>query len=367
MRFVMFCHSLISDWNHGNAHFLRGIVGELQRRGHVVDVYEPRDGWSAENLRRDHGEVALTWFSRAYPAMVSHRYEPGALDLDRVVAGADAVLVHEWNDPELVGALGRLALQRAGSSPRFLFHDTHHRAVSDPDSLARLQLDGYDAVLAFGGALRDLYRARGWGKRVFVWHEAADTRQFYPRPVPAAPEADLVWIGNWGDDERTAELEEFLLGPVRALGLRARVYGVRYPPDALAALARAGISYGGWLPNFEVPQVFARHRMTVHVPRRPYVEQLPGIPTIRPFEAMACGIPLCSAPWSDREGLFVAGRDYLLARDGQDMTRRLRELLDDPPRARALAESGLRRVRQAHTCGHRVDELFSILKEVTSA
>ncbi len=51
----------------------------------------------------------------------------------------------------------------------------------------------------------------------------------------------------------------------------------------------AGIAYGGWIANFDVPDLFGRYRATVHVPRRPYVEQLNGIPTIRPFEALACG------------------------------------------------------------------------------
>ena len=71
---------------------------------------------------------------------------------------------------------------------------------------------------------------------------------------------------------------------MEALGLDALVHGVRYPDDALAALAEAGIAYRGWLPNHLVPLAFARARVTVHVPRRPYVEALPGIPTIRVFE-----------------------------------------------------------------------------------
>src|SRR5207237_3600463 len=125
----------------------------------------------------------------------------------------------------------------------------------------------------------------------WTWHEAADVRVF--RPIDAPDRAgDLVWIGNWGDDERTAELREFLLEPVRELQLRTRVHGVRYPGQALRELREAGIEYAGWLPNNKVPAVFARYRVTVHVPRRPYVQALPGIPTIRVFEALACGLPL---------------------------------------------------------------------------
>ena len=57
MRIVLFCHSLVSDWNHGNAHFLRGVTAELLARGQDVRVYEPLDGWSRANLVADHGRA----------------------------------------------------------------------------------------------------------------------------------------------------------------------------------------------------------------------------------------------------------------------------------------------------------------------
>jgi spore maturation protein CgeB len=114
-----------------------------------------------------------------------------------------------------------------------------------------------------------------------------------------------------------------------------------------------------------VPTVFARHAVTVHVPRRPYVQALPGIPTIRPFEALACGIPLISAPWRDDEQLFSAGDDYLVARDGADMKRHLRTLLADRALASRIAARGRRTILSRHTCAHRVDELLAILGEVS--
>jgi spore maturation protein CgeB len=177
-------------------------------------------------------------------------------------------------------------------------------------------------------------------------------------------ERDLVWIGNWGDDERTRELEEFLLEPVRSLGLVATVHGVRYPTTARSALAEAGIAFGGWLPNFRAPEIFARHKATVHVPRRPYVEALRGIPTIRVFEALACGIPLVSAPWDDVEGLFRPGADFLVARDGAAMSRHLALLREDAGARQEIAASGLETIRRRHTCAHRVDELLAICREL---
>jgi spore maturation protein CgeB len=359
VKFVLFYHSLASDWNHGNAHFLRGIVAELQERGHDVVVWEPRHGWSRTHLIETQGDGALGAFRAAFPSLRSRLYDADSLDAAAAVDGADVVLVHEWNDPWLVAELGRVR-ERAGF--RLLFHDTHHRAVTAPEELERFDLSGYDGVLAYGGVLRDAYLDRGWAARAWTWHEAADTRVFFPREEP--PEGEIVWIGNWGDGERTEELSEFLLRPARKLGLGGSVHGVRYPPEGMRAVERAGLRYRGWVANHEVPAVFARHRVTVHVPRRPYVERLPGIPTIRPFEALACGIPLVSAPWDDVEGLFTAGRDYLVARDGRQMRETLRELLADAELRRSLAEHGRQTILARHTCAHRADELIGIVSSL---
>jgi spore maturation protein CgeB len=361
MNIALFYHSLVSDWNHGNAHFLRGVVSELLARGHEVRVFEPADGWSRRNLLDEQGADAIDAFREAYPRLKSTQYDPSTIDVDRALDGADLVIVHEWNTPELIHRVG--AYRRGNRRVRLLFHDTHHRSVSAAGAIAACDLREYDGVLAFGSVIRDRYLDQGWAARAWTWHEAADVRVFRPL-AGIEPERDLVWIGNWGDEERTRELEELLLEPARTLRLSTSIYGVRYPAAARARIAAAGFLYGGWVANFHVPQVFARHRVTVHVPRRPYVTRLPGIPTIRPFEALACGIPLVSAPWDDIEGLFRPGQDYLVARTGTEMTRALRAVLRDRALANSLSRSGRERVLRRHTCAHRVDELMAIHGEL---
>jgi spore maturation protein CgeB len=363
VKLVYLTHSLASCWNHGNAHFLRGVLRDLVHRGHEVLSLEPEGAWSLENLLRDHGKAGLDAFRANYPELTSRAFS-GFAEVEAALDGADVVIVHEWNEPELVAAIGRL--RRRGAPFTLLFHDTHHRAVSEPEAIRRFDLDGYDAVLAFGATLAEVYREWGWGDRVFVWHEAADTRLFHP-PAVEGRRKGLVWIGNWGDGERSAELESFLLRPARTTSLPLDIYGVRYPDEARSMLARYGVRYRGWLPNARAPELFARHLATVHVPRRFYVEMLPGIPTIRVFEALACGIPLVSAPWQDSEGLFRPGHDYLTARDEAEMVRHLSALRDDPALRRALVESGLETIRARHSCAHRVDELLGMLSRLDAA
>jgi spore maturation protein CgeB len=142
------------------------------------------------------------------------------------------------------------------------------------------------------------------------------------------------------------------------------VYGVRYPNATRLRIAHHGGDYRGWLPNIRVPETFARHRLTVHVPRRFYREILPGIPTIRVFEALACGIPLITAPWNDCEGLFQPGEDFLVARSEAEMTRHLRAVANDAELRAALAASGLARITTRHSCAHRARELLAIVQSI---
>ena len=361
MKLVLFYHSLVSDWNHGNAHFLRGIVTELLSRGHEVVVYEPSDGWSRRNLIASQGAESIERFERAFPHLRSKTYDLQTLDLQAALDHADVVLVHEWNDPQLVSCIG----EHHAREGRYvlLFHDTHHRSATASDEIRNYWLEAYDGVLAFGEVVRERYLELGWARRAFTWHEAADTSVFVPqRDVRRA--RDLVWIGNWGDDERSAELSEFLIRPAGALRCRATAHGVRYPKSARELLRRNGIDFGGWVANHVVPSVFARHELTVHVPRRPYVEALPGVPTIRVFEALACGIPLICSPWSDVEGLFRPGRDFVIARDGTQMKRMMSAILADRHHAAELSRSGLETIEQRHTCRHRVDELLAIVDQI---
>ena len=362
MKCILFYHAFTSCWNNGNAHFLRGYARELRALGHEVVVFEPADGWSRLNAIREGGQHAMEDIPALFHDIDIRRYDT-RLDLDRALDGADLVIVHEWNSPDLIAQIGRRRAQ--GASFTLLFHDTHHRAVSAPEELAQFDLDGFDGVLAFGEVLRQIYLKLGWAGRAFTWHEAADVALYHPLPQVERSD-DLVWIGNWGDGERSAELKEFLVEPVAELRLRTSVYGVRYSDDALQAIRTAGIRHGGWLPAHWAPVAFAGARATIHVPRGPYVRLLPGIPTIRVFEALACGIPLVSAPWSDAEGLFPDGA-YLSVADGAQMRRALRAILDDREMSSAMVEAGLKTIKQRHTCRHRAEQLVEIVAGIRNS
>lgn len=366
LQFRFFAHSWVSDWNHGNAHFLRGLVRELIRMGHQVRCYEELGAWSLKNLvniERETAIEAIDEFRRTYPELDVRFYqrdETLAGFLDRELRGADIVILHEWNEPEVVNAV--LALKdRFGF--RALFHDTHHRAYTSAGQILRFHLHLFDGVLAFGEAVRRIYED-GFGiRRVWTFHEAADTSVFHP--LQSAKTCDLLWIGNWGDDERTNEIMEFLVEPARRLpGRRIVAHGVRYPGDAVRLLQDSGIDWRGYLPNLSVPNAYAQTMLALHVPRRQYANGLSGIPTIRVFEALACGTPLLCSPWTDAEHLFRPGEDLVIAEGSDAMTAIIEDLLGDEKARLQIAANGLETVRNRHTCRHRAGQLLEICEEL---
>jgi spore maturation protein CgeB len=362
MRFVLFYHSLVSDWNHASAHALRGVATELLTQGHDVRVLEPGDGWSLHNLLEQAGDGVLKAFHATYPRLRSSFYDPATVDLDETLADADVVIAHEWNDP---GFLQRLGEHRSQSRAyKLLFHDAPHRSVTQPLQMRALALSRYDGVLASSDGLRRLYEDNGWAANVWTWRDAVDTRVFRPPPPDSVPSLDLVWIGIWGNGQRASELDEFLIEPIRSLGLRARFYGARYPTEALNTLRAAGIDYGGWIADFCIPAALATGRVTVNIPRRMRSDGLPHTPAIRVLEALACGVPVITAPWDECAELFTPDVDLLVARDGRQVERRLVDLRGDPDFARFISSNGYQTVVSRHTCAHRVQELLSICQEL---
>lgn len=391
MRIRYFAHSWLSDWNHGNAHFLRGLASALVRRGHEVRLYEPMPGpsggWSlAQLLEEPKGAQAVQQVRQTFPELNVRLFRPwwvaggewwaapGAGGAGRLcqwelpwvcdwreeLHEAEVVIVHEWNEPEL---FNWLLGERRRYGFRMLLHDTHHRAWSEPARLDRLPLGELDGVIAFGESVRQLYEKDGRARRSYTLQEAADVDHFQPRGEAA--EDDVVWIGNWGDEERTRELDAFLFQPVREAQAKAKVYGVRYPVEAQARLRAAGISYGGYLANLDAPAAYARARVTMHIPRGPYAGALPGIPTIRVYEALACGMALLSAPWTDSERIFTAGEDYWPVRNGTEAAAMLVQLLSQPKQRKELGRHGAAAIAARHTCGHRAQELEAICHDLS--
>lgn len=392
LRFALFSHSVRSDWNNGHAHFLRGLMRALLDMGHEAVCYEEARNWSVSNLVATRGWRPLVEFRRCFPFLRLRLYDsdlpapagptgasriaasppPTTIArlerrLHRELAEMDVVIIHEWTAIENPALLDLLVRLKRAYGFLLFFHDNHYRILTQPVRLARLGLERCDAVLAFSPSIAAAYRQtlRFDSKAVHVVHEAADTALFRPLPPDEArPIDDALFVGNWGGRDRAAELRAFLLRPARHLRRERRfaLYGVRYPPEVLEVIQRFyGVDYRGWLPNHRVPAAFAHTRVVLHVSRRQYARVLYGTPTIRVFEALACGSALVSTPWPDTDGLFRAGEDYVVAATPAQLTEALQWLWQDEAARLRLGRSGLERVLAAHTCNHRAEQILGIV------
>ena len=104
MKIVYFTHSLASCWNHGNAHFLRGVLRDLLSRGHDVRVFEPSHAWSLQNLLADHREAGLKAYRAAYPDLTSTSFGPD-FDPHEALDGAAAETQIPANTEQVADAI----------------------------------------------------------------------------------------------------------------------------------------------------------------------------------------------------------------------------------------------------------------------
>ena len=312
----------------------RAATGPQLGAGGQLEPAEPAAGAA--------GAATLDLFattSPSWPPVVSFLHP----DLDAMLDGADVVLVHEWNDPTW-------SPRSAGNGSRaaafqLLFHDTHHRAVSDPEAIRHFDLNGYDGVLAFGATLADVYAGWGWGQAACSSGTKPPTLRLFQPPAESSRRARAGSGSATGATASVAPNSRSSCWPRQSdAGLPLDIYGVRYPDTALANLAAAGATTRLARQSTRAGGVRPPSSMTVHVPRRFYVTLLPGIPTIRVFEALACGIPLRRRRGTTRRACSGPGEDYLVARDGADMTRlRARRRARMPDCARRWCSAASRR------------------------
>ena len=327
MRIVYFSHSLASCWNHGNAHFLRGVLRELIARGHEVAAFEPAGGWSLrEPPRATTARRASPPSARAYPELVAARYDADA----RPRRGARRRRPRDRARVERARARRRARPARAGAAAA-------SRSCSTTPTTARSATRRRSRALRprrlrRRARLRRGARARstrrwGWGERVWIWHEAADTRA-----VPSACRrgaARAAWSGSATGATTSAapSCESFLLEPgAAARAARSTSTACAIPSRRCAALrgARRRATAAG-CPTRGAGGLRAppRDRPRAAPALRRGAARHPDHPRLR-----GAGLrhPAVSAPWRDAEGLFRPGDDFLVARDGAEMARHLAAL-----------------------------------------
>lgn len=354
MRLVFIGLAITSSWGNGHATTYRALLEALRRRGHDVLFLERDVPWYAAN--RDLPEADVD-FVELYGSLeeLRDRFADDVRDADVVVVGSyvpEGVAVGEW------------VIDTARGATAFYDVDTPVTLAKlergDDEYLARHLVPRYDLYLSFTGGptLRRIERELG-SPRARALYCAVDPERH--APVEAERRFELGYLGTYSDDRQPA-LERLLLEPARRLpGSRFAVAGPQYPAEI------------EWPPNVERLEhlapvghagFYAAQAFTLNVTRAA-MRRAGWSPSVRLFEAAACGVPVISDAWPGIEELFRPGSEILVARHAEDVVRHLRETDEDE--RRAIGERARRRVLAEHTAERRAEELEAHVAELAGA
>jgi spore maturation protein CgeB len=354
LRIVILGLSITSSWGNGHATTYRALVRELSARGHDVLFLERDRPWYAAHRDLPHPPFGRT---RLYEGLdeLRERFEGDVRDADLVMVGSfvpDGVSVGQWVQRTARGATSFYDIDTPVTLARL--------ARGEHDYLSPDQIAGYDLYLSFTGGptLKRLEREYG-SPRARVLYCSVDPTLYFPQACEKR--WDLGYMGTYSDD-RQPGVERLLLQPAcRFEQGRFVVAGPQYPDDIAWP---ANVDYHPHLPPAEHAAFYNSQRWTLNVTRADMIAA-GWSPSVRLFEAAACGTPIVSDRWSGIETLLVPGREIVLADSTEEVLRMLREVGDDE-RLR-MAERARKRILAEHTAAHRARQLEGYALELLSS
>ena len=343
--------SITSSWGNGHATTFRGLVRELSARGHRVLFLERDMPWYAKNRDLSSLPPARIELYRSVNEL-KQRFTDEISQADVVIIGSyvpEGVTVSQW------------ALSEARGVPVFYDIDT-------PVTLAKLQrgdaeylsaelIPRFQLYLSFtGGPTLERIEKEFGSPLARPLYCSVDPNDYYPEP--AEKKWDMGFLGTYSAD-RQAALEELLVQPaLRWLAGKFVVAGSQYPP---AVRWPPNVERVEHLPPAQHRQFYNQQLFTLNLTRAEMVEAGYS-PSVRLFEAAACGVPTISDPWEGLEDFFELGDELLVARDREDVLRYVRDIPRDE--ARQIGEAARQCVLSKHTAKHRALELEGYLFEL---
>jgi spore maturation protein CgeB len=348
MKIVFYGLTITSSWGNGHATTYRSLCRALARRGHRVDFVERDVEWYRSNR-----DLPTPEFCRVH--LYDH-WNSSVLELGK---DADVIVVGSYFPDAIVATR---ALLEAGYGP-ILFYD-----IDTPVTLAELMSRGktdyldaalipyYDAYLSFTGgpALRTLEDTFG-SPHAVGFYCSVDPSLHKRTRLQLSYRCDLSYLGTYAPD-RQRKLMHYLNGAARMMPLASfLVAGPQYPENI------------PWRPNVrrlnhisppQHPGFYSSSRFTLNLTRSDMVAAGYS-PSVRLFEASACGAAILSDSWPGLEEFFTPGSEILLPRDEYDVVRMMRETSDRE--VERIGRAARERVLELHTADHRAIEFEAIV------
>ncbi len=354
MKIVVFGLSVTSTWGNGHGTTFRALLGALRRRGHQITFFEKDVEWYASN--RDLPQPAFC------DVQLYENWDEVLPRVRRELTDSDVAIVGSYF-PDGIPALDEIADSSAAvkafydiDTPITMAALRQHGRADYIDARQIAQLDIYFSFTG-GPMLREIEMRFG-ARRAVPLYCSFDPEEYRRRPVNQRFACDLSYMGTYAPD-RQPKLEELLCAPAAQMsGRKFIVAGPQYPsalrwPENVERIAHLSPV---WHPDF-----YSSSRFTLNVTRRDMA--MAGYsPSVRLFEAAACGSAIVSDNWPGLNSFFTPGEEILLPTGTDDVLCYLRECSREE--ARRIGDCAQARVLSAHTSSHRA---FEFEREVENA
>jgi spore maturation protein CgeB len=355
LKLVIFGLSITSSWGNGHATTYRALTRALHARGHKIVFFERNEEWYAGNRDLPEPEFCQVHLFK--------EWDKALPTIRRELRDCDVAMVGSYFKD---GIQATEELSRA-DVPVKSFYD-----IDTPITVSRLredaaeylradQVPGFDVYFSFTGGpmLRELESRFGARKAVPLYC-SVDTEKYYDRGLNRDFECDLSYMGTYASD-RQDKLEELFCKPAREMSkLKFLLIGSQYPdaewPPNVRHIAHLS-------PEWHA-QLYSSSRLVLNLTRQEMVTAGYS-PSVRLFEAGACGAAMVSDNWPGLETFFVPGEEIIIANTSRDMLGYLREMNSE-----TVAEIGRRaraRVLAEHTSVRRAEQFEKQVAAVLSS
>jgi spore maturation protein CgeB len=348
MKLVIFGLSITSSWGNGHATTYRGLVKELSRRGHQVLFLERDCSWYADNRDLPKPPYCRSVLYKELRELSNYAQEVTAADC--VIVGSyvpDGAAIGEWVTRMADGVTAFYDIDTPVTLASLAKGDYAHL---NPELVAR-----YDLYLSFtGGPTLELLE-REYGARAHAFYCSVDPEQYFPEKQQIR--WDLGYLGTYSRD-RQPSLDRLLIEPAMDAPERAfTVAGPQYPASIRWPQNVHRIEH---LSPGKHREFYNSQRFTLNLTRGDMM-RAGWSPSVRLFEAAACGTPIITDAWPGLENFFVPGHEILVGTSAAEV----REILHDMSDAGriGIAQRARRRVLAEHTAAHRVLELEELIME----
>ncbi|QJR80590.1 glycosyltransferase [Alteromonas pelagimontana] len=352
LNIVFFGLSITSSWGNGHATTFRSLIKALNRRGHQVTFFERDVPWYANHRDMPEPAFCQTVLYQELAELDKHR---------ELINDADFIILGSYT-PD---AAALTDLIEKVSAPCFAFYD-----IDTPVTLAKLakeeceyltadDISRFDLYLSFTGGPTLEFLEQKYGARCAKpLYCSVDPELYYPEK-DTERKYDLGYLGTYSDD-RQPTVEELLLQPARQQSsLQMHVAGAQYPESVSWP---ANVLHSEHIPPHLHRHFYNEQRFTLNVTRQDMI-RAGYSPSVRLFEAAACGTPIISDVWSGIDEFFSINDEILLARTHSDVTRYLN--MSNAERA-TLGDNLRQKVLAHHTSEHRAQELENYWYELVA-